>query len=163
MLQPGQGPASPDVRRHLYGLSIVQGPHVDGLDAGSGVVLGVERGAAARTEEAREPVAAVGHPLDGPRLPGDCNLDANRDVSDVICLSNILFDNRFDRAYPCGGDDLQSDANKVVLDINGDGTVDISDAIAEATWLFLGGDPPAAGTECLVVTDCEPSEDTCAP
>lgn len=88
--------------------------------------------------------------LDNPRrLRGDGNNDGSVDVADVIHLVDLLFAgfNLLARAsldFPCATDD----GNVAVLDVSGNETVDVSDIVALATFLFGGGPPPSGGTSC---------------
>jgi len=43
----------------------------------------------------------------------------------------------------------------MVLDVTGDGGVDISDAIRLLGYLFVQGEPPALGAGCVPVAGCE--------
>ena len=51
-------------------------------------------------------------------------------------------------------------ANQQLLDNNGDGGVDLSDAVALFAYLFLGGPPPVLGRDCVAIPDCR---DSCTP
>jgi hypothetical protein len=63
---------------------------------------------------------------------GDANGDGDQDISDPLCLLNVLFVGR------CRLDCLEA------ADANNDGIVDCSDAITILNWQFLGAEPPAA-------------------
>ena len=41
--------------------------------------------------------------------------------------------------------------NRMLLDINGDFTLDVSDAVTTFGFLLPGGPPPSRGTECLPI------------
>ncbi|MBI4582494.1 MAG: hypothetical protein HY717_00480 [Planctomycetes bacterium] len=90
------------------------------------------------------------------QLPGDCNQDGHRDITDVICLIRLQFASFFllDRTRPdapCASDSLTDPGNKAILDVNGDGRIDISDIVYLASFLFLGSNPPVQGAGCIQV------------
>ena len=62
---------------------------------------------------------------------GDANGDGDQDISDPLCVLNVLFVGR------CRLDCLEA------ADANNDGVVDCSDAITILNWQFLGSEPPA--------------------
>jgi len=55
---------------------------------------------------------------------------------------------------PCGGQGLGNPANQRLLDWDGNGTVNVSDALQTLQYLFQGGPPHSAGTACLQVAGC---------
>ena len=61
-------------------------------------------------------------------IPGDCNQDADLDISDAICLLGYLFVGN-PEVLPCGDGGVTDPANRGLLDINGDDAVDLSDAV----------------------------------
>ena len=69
----------------------------------------------------------------GPR-PGDVNADGRIDVSDVVTILLFLF---ADRALPCSN----------TVDFNGDGDLNLADALLLLTYLLRAGDPPTGGLE----------------
>ena len=86
------------------------------------------------------------------QVAGDCNQDGSRDISDIICGVGLLFGgfNLLDRTPPtppC----LTPAGNVAVLDVNGDANVNISDIVYMASFLFMGGSPPAQGLGCFPV------------
>jgi hypothetical protein len=44
--------------------------------------------------------------------------------------------------------------NTTLLDTNGDGFVDLSDAVGILGFLFLGTPGPALGSECVFISGC---------
>ena len=55
---------------------------------------------------------------------------------------------------------VSREVTEAVLDVNGDTVVDSSDIASLATYLFIGGPPPAQGIECFVtVESCAPGCD----
>ncbi len=95
---------------------------------------------------------------DGRAIPGDCNMDNRVDISDLICIARPLF---FDVSarYPCGNGSATHVGNVALLDANGDGMIDLSDAIYQAGFLFgsCARPPcpaPARGAECQLAQGC---------
>ena len=90
--------------------------------------------------------------------PGDCNGDGRTDISDLLCITNILILGVTDP--PCE-EAFASPGNTALLDWNGDGRVDVSDAIFGAGFLFgtcpSGAPCPehALGTACIRIEGCE--------
>jgi hypothetical protein len=89
-------------------------------------------------------------------LPGDCNGDGELDVSDAVCLLNLLFLDSESR-LPCGGGLADEVANVSLLDFNGDGALDVSDAAASLAWKFFGGPAHVLGSGCLSLPGCAPA------
>ena len=86
-------------------------------------------------------------------LPGDCNQDARLDISDCVCLLEHLFGNEPSR-LACGDGNVDDPANVHMFDSNGDGGVDVSDAVRILGYLFLRGSPHVSGTECVAADGC---------
>ena len=86
------------------------------------------------------------------QLPSDCNLDGKLNLADVVCVLNSLFSEASD-PLPCGNQDPVGGA-LLVLDSNGDGGLDIADAIHLLFHIFAAGPPPAGGTECRTYEGC---------
>jgi parallel beta-helix repeat protein len=76
------------------------------------------------------------NPWSWDRLCGDANGDGIIDVSDVVYLTNYLYNNGPAPFPLCSGD------------ANGDGVVDVGDVVYLISYLFRGGPPP-------VLTCCE--------
>ena len=89
----------------------------------------------------------------GMRLPGDCNTDGRRDISDAACLLGFLFLGVPQR-LPCGSGLPGDGANLQLLDYNGDQTIDLSDPVALLGFLFLGASPPRSGLDCVAIPGC---------
>jgi glucose/arabinose dehydrogenase len=91
----------------------------------------------------------------------DCNQDGILDVSDPVCLLQLLFLGR--GMLPCEGGGVNDPANVTLFDWQPDSTIDLSDATASLTFLFLGGAPHPLGgdaTTCVAVPGC-PSGPAC--
>ena len=74
------------------------------------------------------------------------------DIGDIIHGIKLLFPgfNLLDRTPatpPCG----TAEGNFAVLNVNGDGSINISDIIYMANCLFMSGPPPVQGYECFSV------------
>jgi hypothetical protein len=65
----------------------------------------------------------------GRQRPGDCNQDGQTDISDAICILGHLFIGS-PRTVPCDGGTVQDAGNFALLNFNGSGGIDISDAVA---------------------------------
>jgi len=91
--------------------------------------------------------------LESTQLPGDCNQDAQIDLSDGICLLGFLFGGN-PAVLPCGDGSSDDPANQELLSWNDDGEIDLSDAVALFSWLFLGGPEHLLGDECQTVAGC---------
>jgi hypothetical protein len=108
-------------------------------------------------------------PAGGFQLPGDCNQDAMLNVSDPICLLNYLFGGDMGVAeLACGepGGTEPDPADIVLMDANGDGRANISDAVSSLLYQFgsCGAGPPCPphvlGTECVRIAGC-PDNTSC--
>ena len=88
----------------------------------------------------------------GLQRPGDTNQDGLLDIGDPVTLLLVLFGASPPR-LPCSGP-VDSAANRALLDANGDGLADTSDAVHNLSYLFLGGGAHALGTRCLRFEDC---------
>jgi hypothetical protein len=87
------------------------------------------------------------------QLGGDCNQDGNVDISDIICGVGLLFGgfNLLDRPPPPPPPCASDLGNFLVLNVNGDGAVNVSDIVYMANFLFMGGSPPVQGLACFGV------------
>ena len=87
-------------------------------------------------------------------LASDANSDGIVSLSDAIRLVEALFTDN-DAPLPCG-DRPREGSNARILDHNGDRSVDLSDVVAIANFLFLEiGLPPALGTDCRLYPGCD--------
>ena len=93
----------------------------------------------------------------GGQIPGDCNQDGERDLSDAICLFQLLFLST-PSALPCGESPVDP-GNVLLLDWNGDERIDISDGIKMLQSIFLGTSGHVLGEDCVQIADCP---ETCA-
>jgi hypothetical protein len=98
---------------------------------------------------AGEPANGVG----GLQLPGDLNQDGRLTISDAVALLRH-YAGGADVPFPCAGGGPDHESNRVLLDSDGDGTVDLTDAIYLLTYLFRSGPAPVRGTTCVFLTDC---------
>jgi hypothetical protein len=86
------------------------------------------------------------------QLAADCNQDGYLDIGDLICGIRLLFAgfdllDRTPQEPPCSTDA----GNFAVLNVNGDGGLNVSDLIYMANYLFMSGPPPVQGIECFPV------------
>ncbi len=86
------------------------------------------------------------------QLPSDCNQDGTLDITDSVCLLNLLFTSPV--PLPCGDGKVGHPGNILLLDANGDLAVDLTDAVGVLNFLFLGGPPPVRGTSCIYIESC---------
>ena len=84
----------------------------------------------------------------GSQRPGDINQDGANDQTDQLNLLEYLFLGLV--GTPCS----TSAANDTLLDANGDGQIDQSDAVYNLIAIFLGGAPHVLGTDCVNLVDC---------
>lgn len=93
----------------------------------------------------------------GLQYPGDSNQDSVLSISDAVSLLRRLFTSP--ASPPCEGDSLPQGGNETLLNLNGDGGVDVSDVVYLLEYLFRNGPPPVLGTECIHIPGCP---DVCA-
>ena len=86
----------------------------------------------------------------GAQIPGDCNQDGGLSLTDGVCLLGNA------AGLPCGEATVEDPANRALLDSNGDGSVNLSDAVAVFAFLFASGLAPELGTECVSIRGCPP-------
>jgi hypothetical protein len=98
------------------------------------------------------PSGAVEPPA-GSQRPGDCNQDAEIDISDPVCLLFQLF-LAATEPLPCGDGTLEATGNLSLLDVDQNGAVDLTDPTHLLNFLFLGGPPPDAGAGCVPIAGC---------
>ena len=95
-----------------------------------------------------------------PRLRGE--IEGFLDISDPVAVLGILFGGS-GKVFPCGDGATTHAANVSLVDWQPDGAIDLSDAVAGLSFLFLGGRPHAlafrgaTGTGCVQVEGCPKS------
>jgi hypothetical protein len=92
------------------------------------------------------------------QLTGDCNQDGMIDLSDVICILNALFTEE-PAVFPCGDGSPGDPANVSLFDGQGDGLVNITDAVLYLRGFLLGTGVPGlldAPDGCRPVAGCPP-------
>jgi hypothetical protein len=85
-------------------------------------------------------------------LPGDATRDGTINVTDAISTLRLLVGGSTDG--PCGDGGLETAGNRTILDWDGNNEVNLTDAVASLRYLFLSGEPHAAGTACIAVQGC---------
>jgi hypothetical protein len=88
----------------------------------------------------------------GAQLPGDGNQDGRRNIVDPIHLLESLLVGTTRLA--CADGSARAPGNVDLLDANGDGAVDLSDAISQLLFLFGRGLPPPQGVGCRLMLGC---------
>jgi len=88
----------------------------------------------------------------GLQLPADLDQDGALTVVDAIGLLDQLFGGD-PASLPCGAD-LASPGCRILLDVNGDLAVNLTDAVHLLVHVLAAGPPPALGTECVPIVDC---------
>ena len=78
----------------------------------------------------------------GQQLPGDCNQDSQLDISDAVCLLGHLFLGS-PPSLPCADGEVADEANRELMNLNGDRSIDLPAAIHVLRYLFQGGPGPA--------------------
>ncbi len=122
--------------------------------SGDSVMLRERSGWRAGAETGGSPGVVEGESiLDGFQLPGDVNQSGTLDHSDAISLLRYLFAEN-GGALPCLGGSMASRANVALADVDGSARVNVTDAIYVLRHLFVGGPPPALGTECVPLAGC---------
>jgi hypothetical protein len=90
----------------------------------------------------------------------------NFDISDPIALLNHLFVGGSSLPPPCGDNSTSHAANIRLLDLNGDGSVDVSDPIYGLRSLFHDLPRPANcwadSCPCILIPDCPIVQGDCA-
>ena len=97
------------------------------------------------------------------QIPMDCNQDGVLNISDAVCVLNVLFGTP--PPLPCGDGTGADPRNVLLLDANGDFGLDLSDAVYLLTHLFLSGPAPFYGLNCTYFEGCpqNPSCPDCVP
>lgn len=104
-----------------------------------------------------QPLEIAGAPCVADRqLPGDCNQDGSRDISDLLCMLHLRFGASFPGdpsgpSVPCVSAELSDPANLAILDLDSNDDFEITDVIYLAHYLFLGGPPPVRGEACVPI------------
>jgi hypothetical protein len=89
----------------------------------------------------------------GFQVAGDIQQDGTLNITDAIILLRHLFYGT-PSALPCGDGTPEDEANRRLLDLNDDSTVDTSDGVYLLDYLFLRGSRPAQGQGCVKVAGC---------
>ena len=88
----------------------------------------------------------------GGQIPGDSNQDGRLNISDALHLVGLVFE--VPNGFPCEDGHALDTANLLVFDINGDSRIDGSDVVYALLYLFVDGQPPLQGVECIDARDC---------
>lgn len=98
----------------------------------------------------------------GLQIPGDANQDGVLDISDSVWLLTYLFLGH-SGALPCGSQETLSPGGILLLDWQGDGLVDLTDAVNSLQFGFLNGLPHHLIVEnsdeatCVRILGCDTS------
>ncbi|MEM7230945.1 MAG: CotH kinase family protein [Planctomycetota bacterium] len=90
-----------------------------------------------------------GGPTEGLRLVGDIDSSGSLNVSDAVRTLRHLFQGGTE--LPCASEG----GNLALLDTNGDSELNLTDPVQLLGFLFQQGAPPALGSGCVLITDCE--------
>lgn len=88
----------------------------------------------------------------GGQIPGDGNQDGRLNIVDAIHLLRVLFQGM--GGLPCAAGSPDDEANRQLLDVNGDGGVDTADAIFTISYIYLDGSAPVQGVKCVAIPRC---------
>lgn len=86
------------------------------------------------------------------QLPGDCNQDRRLNIADAICALGALFAGS--ARFPCADGSVDHIGNVTLLDWQGDGRVDVSDAVGLLQFAFLGAAPHPLAVAQLAAEAC---------
>jgi len=89
----------------------------------------------------------------GGQRGGDCNQDGAIDMSDGLCFLDYLFMGT-PAELPCGDGSGFHPANVLLLDMDGDGSLTMSDAIRVLYFVFVDGPPHPFGDDCVEIYGC---------
>lgn len=89
----------------------------------------------------------------GWQVPGDSNQDGSFNISDAIHLLRYLFVGE-GLTLPCADGSPTNASNLLLLNSNGDFSIDASDVIFNLQYLFGQGNPPVLGTNCQIIEGC---------
>ncbi len=92
----------------------------------------------------------------GFQRPGDANQDGRLEIGDAVALLGHLFVGG--RELPCEGATIARGANRSLLDLDGDTSVDVTDVLFMLNFLFGDGPEPVLGSFCVRIEGCP---DTC--
>ena len=81
--------------------------------------------------------------------------DGRLDIADGVCLLGFLFLGK-PSELPCDGGRITDPGNILLLDFDGQGTLDLPDAVASFLYLFSDSPPHPLGTACVPIAGCEP-------
>lgn len=113
----------------------------------------------ANWRESSEPGGSPGRDDGGPgpsggwQRPGDGNQDGALDISDGVSLLFSLFGGGRP-SLPCDGGRIDSAGNVRLLDSDGNGRVELTDALYVLSHLFRSGPAPALGSSCVRIEGC---------
>ena len=120
-----------------------------GSDAMSWAASLSSGGTPGTTNSVSEPVEP---PDGGLQRPGDLTQDARLNLLDATVLLDQLF-GKTPPPLPCA-DSLADTGNRMLLDGDGSGAVDVSDVLRLLNFLFQRGPTHALGTTCTILPDC---------
>lgn len=125
-----------------------QGPSLVVVDGHQPLDLwNLKEGWKASAEVDGSPGRADSAPSDGLQLPGDFSQDGKLTITDGIGVLLYLYSGY---PSPCAADE----GTEMLLDVNGDGIVNLTDAVHTLHFLFLHGEPPALGVGCVRMPGC---------
>ena len=75
------------------------------------------------------------------------------EVSDAVAGLRHLFGG-VPLETACEGEAFETAGKLKLLDLNGDGKLDIADTVTLLAFLFQNGPPPVSGTRCIRIEGC---------
>ncbi|HLU48922.1 MAG TPA: hypothetical protein VK116_12595, partial [Planctomycetota bacterium] len=146
----------PEVMDEIAFLDLTNAEVIAGIDAIAVAVDG--SGAFSTIALLAAPPGSFTPGTGGLQRAADCNQDGNLDISDGVCLLGHLFLGN-PSTLPCEGGTTNDPGNLALLDSDGNGGIQLTDAIAIFSFLFQGGavpticvDPLCA--ECIPIEGC---------
>ncbi len=89
----------------------------------------------------------------GLQLPGDLSQDGRFSVTDPILILGHLFRGS-PAELPCEGGTINDEGNRMLIDVNGDASVNVADAVALLNYIFRDGASHVLGRECVQLPGC---------
>jgi hypothetical protein len=89
----------------------------------------------------------------GRQMPGDATQDQRLNVSDAVTILGHIV-RGVPRDLPCGDGTVGDASNRLLLDVNADGAINLSDPVHILHYLFLGEPSSRLGMGCVPIAGC---------